>query len=140
MPRHKRRLMADINMVPFIDIVLVLLVVFMVAAPLMMQGVQVKLPKTQSQPLKASKDNTLIIAVKADGSYYLNVGATQKKAITLKDMVSMVEKIRRRTPDVVVLVKGDAQASYGKVVTAMSGLQQAGVTDVGLVTDPRDLQ
>ena len=140
MPRRKRRLMADINMVPFIDIVLVLLVVFMVGAPLMMQGVQVNLPKTQSEPLKADKDNTLVIAVKADGSYYLNLGTSQKKAISLKKMVSMVEKIRRRSPNTAVLIRGDAKADYGTVVNAMSGLQQVGITDVGLVTDPRDLQ
>jgi len=140
MPRHKRRLMSDINMVPFIDIVLVLLVAFMVTAPLMMQGVQVHLPKTVSEPLKADKDNVLVVSVKSDGTYYLNVGTSNEKAISLKDMVNSVEKIRRRAPETMILVKGDTNASYGKVITAMSGLQQAGITDIGLVTDPRDLQ
>ncbi len=138
MPRYKRRLISDINMVPFIDIVLVLLVAFMVASPLMQQGVDVSLPKTQSDALKPNKNDTLIISVKADGSYFLDVGQNQKNAITLKEMISKIEKIRRRSPNIAVLVRGDSNVNYGKIVNAMSGLQQAGITDIGLVTDPRD--
>lgn len=135
--RNKKKIIADINMVPFIDIVLVLLIAFMVTTPLIMQGMQVNLPKASASPLKATKENTLILSVKNDGSYYLNAGSKQEQAITSDKMVSMVKKIHQQDPNVTVLVKGDDQVNYGKVVIAMTRLQQAGITDVGLVTDPR---
>ena len=140
MARYKRKLMSDINMVPFIDIVLVLLVAFMIAAPLMMQGVQVTLPKTQSENLQASEDKTLIISIKKDGTYYLNIDSTEQKAVSLEGILSLTKKIYRRSPGTTVLIRGDTQANYGNVVAIMAGLQQADITDIGLVTDPRDLR
>lgn len=140
MYRYKKKMMASINMVPFIDIVLVLLVAFMVTTPLIMQGMQVNLPTTSGSPLKTTKDNTLILSIKEDGSYYLNVGNKQEQVITAETMVSKIKKIYQRELGTMVLVKGDNKVNYGKVVIAMAQLQQAGITNVGLVTDPRNLE
>ncbi len=127
-------------MVPFIDIVLVLLIAFMVTTPLIIRGLQVNLPKTGGSPLKNVKENTLILSVKKDGSYYLNTGNKQEQRVTPDKITDTVKKIQQRAPGIIVLVKGDNDVSYGKVVIAMAQLQRAGVTNVGLVTDPRNLK
>ena len=138
MRRYKRKLMSDINMVPFIDIVLVLLVAFMVVTPFINQGIKVNLPNSQGRLLKSEKDNTLIISIKMNGSYFLNVSKNQEKAISLQDMVSKVKKIYDINRSIVVLVKGDRQVSYGSIISAISSLQKIGITDIGLVTSPND--
>ncbi len=139
--RARRKPMSEINMVPFIDIMMVMLVAFMVAAPMMSQGIKVQLPKTDSAPMEVSKDKEpLIVSVKADGSYYLNLESTGKKALSLKVISERVAKIKRARPDTLVLIEGDERVSYGKVVAAMASLQDAGVSDVGLMTDPRELK
>jgi len=138
--RYKKKLVSDINMVPFIDIVLVLLIAFMVTTPLIIRGLQVNLPKTAGSPLKNVKENTLILSVKKDGSYYLNTGNKQEQRVTPDKITDTVKKIQQRAPGIIVLVKGDNDVSYGKVAIAMAQLQQAGITNVGLVTDPRNLK
>ncbi len=139
--RARRKPMSEINMVPFIDIMMVMLVAFMVAAPMMSQGIKVQLPKTDSAPMEVPKDKEpLIVSVKEDGSYYLNLESTGKKALSLKVISERVAKIKRARPDTLVLIEGDERVSYGKVVAAMASLQDAGVSDVGLMTDPRELK
>ncbi len=130
-----RKPMSEINVVPYIDVMLVLLVIFMVTAPLLTQGVQVDLPKAASKPIDQAKDEPLIVSVKADGSFYLNLGEKPGDAVKLADIRTKVAAVIRRNPDTQVLVWGDVKVPYGAVVTLMSELQSAGAPSVGLVTD-----
>jgi biopolymer transport protein TolR len=133
----KRRLAAEINVVPYIDVMLVLLVIFMVTAPLLQQGVKVDLPNTNSKPLDQTDDEPLVISIKKDGSYYLNLGENQEQSVDLATLKDKVAKVRGAKPNTPVLVWGDKDVSYGSIVELMSELQGAGVPDVGLVTEPR---
>lgn len=135
----KRKPMSEINVVPYIDVMLVLLVVFMVTAPLLMQGVRVDLPQAPSAPLDEKDDEPLIVSVKADGSYYINLGADQKASKPLADITATVAKVLRQKPKTPVLVWGDTNVNYGIVVALMTELQKAGAPSVGLVTDPPEL-
>jgi biopolymer transport protein TolR len=130
-----RRPMSEINVVPYIDVMLVLLVIFMVTAPLLTQGVQVELPRTAAMPIAELKDEPLIVSVRADGSYYLNLGANPEQAMTLPDLQTKIAAVLRRSPATPVLIWGDTHVPYGNVVTLMSDLQSAGVQGVGLVTE-----
>lgn len=132
----KRKLASEINVVPYIDVMLVLLVIFMVTAPMLVQGVKVELPRVDSTPIEQSDDEPLIVSVKADGSYYLNLGEEPKKAVSLAELKSNVSKVLSAKPETSVLVWGDQNVRYGVVVSLMGELQAAGVPDVGLVTDP----
>jgi biopolymer transport protein TolR len=128
--------MAEINVVPYIDVMLVLLIVFMVTAPMLMQGVKVDLPQAPSEPIDEKQDEPLIVSIKPDGSYYLNLGANQDAAKPLAEIKDTVGKVLRQKPDTPVLVWGDHSVSYGVVVALMSDLQGAGAPSVGLVTEP----
>ena len=132
----KRKPMAEINVVPYIDVMLVLLVIFMVTAPLLMQGVKVDLPKAPSAPMDKKDDEPLIVSVRPDGTYYLNLGREQDKARPLAEISDTVGKVLRQKPETTVLVWGDAKVEYGVVVSLMTELQKAGAPSVGLVTDP----
>jgi biopolymer transport protein TolR len=127
--------MSDINVVPYIDVMLVLLIVFMVTAPMLMQGVKVELPEAPALPVGKQSDEPLIVSVKADGSYYLNLGKEQEKSQSLGVVQDKVSKIMRRKPDTTVLVWGDKSVPYGEVVALMVALQAAGTPSVGLVTE-----
>ena len=132
--------MSEINMVPFIDIMMVMLVAFMVATPMMTQGINVELPKANSALIDVPKgEEPLIVSVHADGSYYLNLGRAEKEAQRLQVISEHVAKIRSVRPDVIVLVEGDNRVSYGKVVEVMASLQEAGVNNVGLMTGSKEL-
>jgi biopolymer transport protein TolR len=132
----KRRLAAEINVVPYIDVMLVLLVIFMVTAPLLQQGVKVDLPNTNSKPLDQTDDEPLVISIKKDGSYYINLGENQEQSVDLATVKDKVSKVRSAKPNTPVLVWGDKDVPYGSIVELMSELQGAGVPDVGLVTEP----
>ena len=132
----RRKLMSDINVVPYIDVMLVLLVVFMITAPMMTQGVKVDLPDANAEPINIKDDEPLIVSVKRDGSYRINVGDRHESAVALDDVVSRVGATKRQKPGTMVLVEGDDAVPYGRVVTLMAALQKAGVVDVGLVTEP----
>ncbi|MFT7299584.1 MAG: biopolymer transport protein TolR [Porticoccus sp.] len=133
--RHKRRLVAEINVVPYIDVMLVLLIVFMVTAPLLMQGVKVELPQAPSVPFGNKDQDPLIVSIKADGSYYLDLGNGENIQETLSSIIEKVTKVLRQQPKTPVLVWGDARVNYGEVVTLMSELQNSGAPSVGLVTE-----
>ncbi|MBU2704681.1 protein TolR [Zooshikella marina] len=138
--RAPRKQMSDINVVPYIDVMLVLLIVFMVTAPMLTQGVNVDLPKTDAKPLDVKEDEeAIIVSVKEDGTYYINIGKQQDQPVPLETITEQVGKILRVKPNRMVLIKGDEKVDYGIVVTAMAALQQAGVPNVGLITDPQDL-
>src|SRR5690606_10318002 len=128
--------MAEINVVPYIDVMLVLLVIFMVTAPLLMQGVKVDLPQAPSSPLENKDDEPIIVSVKTDGSYYLNLGGEPESQRPLPEIIDTVAKVLRQKPNTPVLVWGDTKVEYGIVVSLMSDLQGAGAPSVGLVTEP----
>ncbi|KUJ83408.1 protein TolR [Microbulbifer flavimaris] len=132
----KRKLVSEINVVPYIDVMLVLLIVFMVTAPLLMQGVKVDLPDAPSSPMEDTDDEPLIVSVRADGTYYLNLGEDEQVAKPMEEIRETVAKVLRQKPKTPVLVWGDTEAKYGLIVGAMTQLQQAGAPSVGLVTEP----
>jgi biopolymer transport protein TolR len=134
--KHKRRLVAEINVVPYIDVMLVLLIVFMVTAPLLMQGVKVELPQAPSAPLDDKEKDPLIVSIKDDGSYYLDLGNGKNIQEALPSIIDKVAKVLSEQPKTPVLVWGDARVDYGSVVKLMSDLQNAGAPSVGLVTEP----
>ncbi|MFL2530649.1 MAG: protein TolR [Porticoccaceae bacterium] len=133
--RAKRKLVAEINVVPYIDVTLVLLVVFMITAPLLMQGVKVDLPVANSAPLDKQKQEPLIVSIKADGTYWIDENGSNI-ANSLSFIKDRVAKVLRQKPNTPVLVWGDAKVDYGSVVDLMSQLQIAGAPSVGLVTEP----
>ncbi len=130
--------MSEINVVPYIDVMLVLLIIFMVTAPLMTQGVKVDLPQATAEPVEQTEKEPLIVSIDVDGLYYLNVGEDPKKGIDHELLVQRVAAVLRYQPGTPVLVRGDAAVNYGAVVTAMALLQKAGAPSVGLVTDVLD--
>lgn len=135
----RKKPMAEINVVPYIDVMLVLLVIFMVTAPMLTQGVKVELPKASAKPVDAKKD-VINVGVKKDGSYWLDVGKEAAEAggtqMPLADIKQKVAILLNADPATPVLVRGDRAVEYGVVVTLMAELQQAGAKSVGLVTDP----
>ena len=140
--RQKRKPVAEMNVVPYIDVMLVLLVIFMVTAPMLNQGVKVDLPQVASEVLpSASTQQVLPLSVLADGTYYWNLGETvdtenrTETAISLEEMTEGVAKIMRARPDTLVYIRGDREVNYGVVVAAMAALQQSGVPNVGLITE-----
>ena len=133
--KPKRKLVAEINVVPYIDVTLVLLVVFMITAPLLMQGVKVELPSADSAPLDTKNNEPLIVSIKADGSYWVDVkGTNESQALAM--IKERVAKILRQKPKTPILVWGDGAVDYAVVVNLMSELQSAGAPSVGLVTEP----
>ncbi|MEL6869024.1 MAG: protein TolR [Pseudomonadota bacterium] len=141
MSGNKRRMMSDINVVPYIDVMLVLLIIFMVTAPLLTQGIEVSLPKADAAPLDPSlTDNELplVLSVDVDGALYLNAGADKQSPIAANDVIERVQVVLARRPDTPVLVKADQAVPYGRVVFAMVLLQKGGAGEVGFITDPLD--
>ncbi len=134
--RRRKKPMSEINVVPYIDVMLVLLVIFMVTTPLLTQGVAVELPQASSQPVPDLNKEPLIVTVDVDGNYYVSIGDEQDKPIDHELLVQRVAAVMQYKPGTPVLVRGDAQVSYGKVVTAMSLIQKAGAPSVGLLTEP----
>ncbi|MDT8371374.1 MAG: protein TolR [Gammaproteobacteria bacterium] len=134
--RIRRKPMAEINVVPYIDVMLVLLIIFMITAPLLTQGVKVDLPQAAANPVEPSENNSepLVASVDADGLYYLSIGDNQDQPIDATILMTKVAAVLRRSPKTPIMVKGDTAASYGQVVTLMSYLQQAGAPSVGLIT------
>ena len=144
--RNRRKPVAEMNVVPYIDVMLVLLVIFMVTAPMLNQGVKVELPKVSSEVLPQDNNSLILtISIKADKTYYWNMGkevdtdTAQDTALDLKGMTHAVTAImsqnRSQGKQVQVFVRADKAVDYGSVMAAMGGLQQAGVANVGLITE-----
>ena len=132
--------LADINITPFVDVVLVLLIIFMVTAPLLTQGVQVELPDANAKPIDPEllKDREpLVLSVDRDGRYYLNVGGDEDSAVTEAEVARRASAVIGQDPAMPVLVKADERVPYGSVVRGMVILQQAGATKIGFLTDPK---
>jgi biopolymer transport protein TolR len=135
----KHRLMSEINVVPYIDVMLVLLIIFMITAPLLTQGINVDLPKAAAQPIENQKDEPLVLSVDKDGRFFLNIGDNPETAIEDSAVLERVSAVLRRNPETPVLVKGDQNVPYGRIVVGMTLLQQAGAPKVGFLTDPKGL-
>jgi biopolymer transport protein TolR len=134
--RQKHRPMAEINVVPYIDVMLVLLIIFMVTAPLLMQGVKVDLPEAASDPVENQDPEPLIVSINAAGELFLNIGgADEEQVLSLATVKQRVSVVMRRNPEKPVMVWGDRAVAYGDVVLLMTALQEAGAPSVGLVTD-----
>ena len=126
--------MSEINVVPYIDVMLVLLVIFMITAPLLTQGISVELPQTKSTPIEQKDEEPIIVSVDRDGRYYMNLGDDSSKPLEIGKLMTRIKAVLKHRQDNTVYVKGDKNANYGKVVTLMAELKQAGVEHVGLVT------
>jgi biopolymer transport protein TolR len=143
MAARKRKPMSEINVVPYIDVMLVLLVIFMATAPMLTQGVQVDLPNAPSEAIADTETDPLVISVRADGAIFVNLGIQNADdddtRVSIYSLGDQAGKIIRARPEVPVYVKADQTLEYGEVVRVMTVLQQAGAQSVGLITDPPDL-
>ncbi len=135
MARKKRRMMAEINVVPYIDVMLVLLIIFMVTAPMLTQGVQVDLPQADASPIEQDSREPLVVSVDANGDYYLSLGRDPQAALEADALLEQLDEVRERHPDMPVYVKGDRHVAYGRVVEVMALIQRSGVANVGLMTE-----
>lgn len=134
--RRRRRVLSEINIVPYIDVMLVLLVVFMITAPLINQGVEVNLPQQSARALPSGESRPLILTVDRVGRYYLSDSDNIAEPLSAETVLTRAAAVLRKDPTTVVLVRADASADYGSVVRGMALLQQAGAVRVGLSTEP----
>lgn len=135
MAKSKRRAMSDINVVPYIDVMLVLLIIFMITAPIIQQGVEISLPQASANPIDPDQDEPVVVSVDKKGDFYLDIGDQPDKPIDAQLLVNRVVAVRRLKPNIPVLVRGDRDVFYGRVIDAMVLLQTAGVEKVGLMTE-----
>ena len=138
-PRRRRKLMGEINVVPYIDVMLVLLIIFMITAPLLAEGIKVELPKAGARPIPQEmlKDAKPIVpTIDEHGRLYLNYGAKQDEPLDPAAVEAGAAAVLRRAPETTVLVRGDYRVAYGEVVAAMTLLQRAGASKVGFITQP----
>ena len=134
--RPRRAPMSEMNVVPYIDVMLVLLVIFMITAPMLTQGIEVDLPDAQADALSLQEQQPLIVTVKADGELWLQTGPDDRSPVSLQNLPSEIRALRQaRGAEIPVLVNGDHSVGYGRVVELMSSLQQGGVKQVGLLTE-----
>ena len=133
--RIRRRPMSEINVVPYIDVMLVLLVIFMITAPLLTQGVKVDLPQAEAEPIDVETQEPLVVTVDADGDYYVNYGDDQSSPVDPQVLATRVGALLRHRPGLSVVVRGDENVPYGDVVILMTILQRAGAPSVGLMTE-----
>jgi len=132
----KRRPMAEINVVPYIDVMLVLLIIFMITAPLIQQGVEIDLPQADAEQVDEQNIQPLVVTVDQQGQYYLDVGENTDEPISTETLQLKVAAVLRNKPKTPVMIRGDKDVVYGEVVQAMTTLQAAGVPSIGLLTDP----
>ncbi len=136
---RRRRLMSQINVVPYIDVTLVLLIIFMITAPLLTRGVKVNLPEAPAKPLSAKEleqHPPVVLTVDEKGQLFLSIGAHPDRAIEAKRVVALVSVVLQRVPETQILVKGDRGANYADVLRGMTLLQLAGAKSIGLITKP----
>jgi biopolymer transport protein TolR len=137
--KRRRKLIGEINVVPYIDVMLVLLIIFMATAPLLTQGVKVELPKAASEPLPVRNQRNqqpLILSIDSNARMYLNLATDPAAPLDETQLLAGVRKALGAGPDRDVLVKADTRVAYGKVLAAMVILQQGGASKVGFLTDP----
>ena len=134
--RKKRRLMSEINVVPYIDVMLVLMVIFMITAPLLHQGVEVDLPRTDAAPLQPEQQEPVIVRVDSQGNFWLSLAGEPDELIDPETLQVKVSAFVRANPGIPVLIGGDRNVNYGRVMQVMVALQKAGVAKLGLMSDP----
>ena len=137
--RKKRRPMSEINVVPYIDVMLVLLIVFMITAPLLNQGIEVELPEADNEPLDIDENlQTLVVTITAAGEYFLSTGPTgeERDSFDLETISRQVGQILNANPEIQVLIEGDAGADWGSMITLITALQEAGVVNPSFITQP----
>ena len=134
--RRRRKSVAEINVVPYIDVMLVLLIIFMATAPIITQGVNVDLPQAEAEMMPEDSDKPIVASVDVDGVYYLDIGDNNNQAMDLLALSDMVISQLQITPKSPVVVKGDAKVPYDAVIKLMATLKAAGVPSVGLMTQP----
>ena len=135
--KNKRKPVCEINVVPYIDVMLVLLVIFMITAPLITAGVRVDLPQVNADPISADAEPPLIASIDESGNYYLSVGDTSDETLELHELIELVIAHKQINPQAEIMINGDRNIAYDKVVQLMNLLQtQAGVESVGLMTEP----
>lgn len=135
--KNKRKPVCEINVVPYIDVMLVLLVIFMITAPLITAGVKVDLPQVNADPVSADAEPPLIASIDQSGNYYLSVGDTSDQALELHELIELVVAHRQLNPQAQIMINGDRNVAYNKVVQLMNLLQtRAGIESVGLMTEP----
>ena len=141
-PQCKHGPKAEMNVVPYIDVMLVLLVMFMVTAPMLTQGVKIELPKVAAEALPTdSQQQVLTLSVQADGGYYWNLGSeldTEHRtdsAVSLEEMTSKVGALIAARGDTQVYIRADGHADYATVLAGMAALQKGGVSNLGLITE-----
>ena len=131
----KRRPMSEINVVPYIDVMLVLMIIFMITAPLLQQGVEIDLPQASANPLPPDQLEPVVVSVDKNGKFYLDIGDEPSKPIDAQLLVNRVAAVKQLKPTIPVLVRGDRDVGYGSVVDVMVLLQRAGIEKVGLMTE-----
>lgn len=134
--RTRRRPMSEINVVPYIDVMLVLLVIFMITAPLITQGVKVNLPQAQASPLPGDGDEPVVIHVDQFGDFYVDLGEDKNLPVDEAALLKRLGTVLRYKPGTPVMVRGDSRVDYGRVIRAMVVAQAAGAPEVGLITEP----
>jgi biopolymer transport protein TolR len=137
--RTRRKPMSEINVVPMIDVMLVLLIVFMVATPLITQGIKVDLPKVDAETVEEDDEPTLVVSINAQGEYFISLGETEAEnppAVPLEQIGDNVTKIMSENPAVPVFVEADGGISYGVVMSLLGTLEKAGASGVRLITQP----
>jgi len=134
--RRGKRLMAEMNVVPYIDVTLVLLIIFMITAPLITQGVKVDLPQAPSEVMEPQKEEPVVVSIDAAGNLYVDLGEKPDEPIDEDTLVTRVAGIKKYKPATEFLVRGDAGVPYGRVVEVMALMQGAGLDSVGLLTQP----
>ncbi len=134
----RRRPMAEINVVPYIDVTLVLLIIFMITAPLVQTGVDVDLPQADTAAVEQKNQPPVIISVDKMGAFYIDIGDDEEEAVSAEVLLYRVAAVLRNKPETQVYIRGDQKVEYGKVVTVMVALKNAGVPRVGLMTQSFD--
>ncbi|WP_349431663.1 protein TolR [Methylomarinum sp. Ch1-1] len=132
----KRKPMAEINVVPYIDVTFVLLIIFMITAPLVQTGVDVDLPQAVTAPVEQENEPPVIVSIDKQGRYYIDLGEREDQPVQPQDLLIRVAAVLRNKPQTQVYIRGDHSVDYGKVVTVMAALKNAGVPSVGLMTSP----
>jgi biopolymer transport protein TolR len=134
----RRRPISEINVVPYIDVMLVLLVIFMITAPLLTQGVKIDLPQADAEPVSVEMDDPVVVTVDREGNFYIDIGDNKEAPIDEEILVSRVRSVLRYKPKTPIMVRGDSNVDYGRVVKVMTLLQAAGAPSVGLITEPAE--
>ena len=134
--KSRHRPMSEINVVPYIDVMLVLLVIFMITAPLLTQGVKIELPQADAEPLPAEAEDPVVVSVNRDGELFIDIGEAKDQPVDEETLVARIQAVLKYKPKTPIMVRGDVGVAYGRVVEAMVLVQAGGAPSVGLITEP----